>query len=1376
MHRFLAIVLIALAAIAPAFVAGAQTVARHGSAATSSPPADPMNQAILNAQVQSLDKDLYALSEAATNRLNEQDKKIEALDRKVAQQTTSQTEIRETGIRALGLLALLALCSGVLAYVCGVRRADKRAQAWLLRHSNDLYREIEALRGLINIPVEIGAGTPPPSPSDIASSFIGEDAPAVVIEEPVPEESLHEEAAFEKTLPDSSGNGDADVLIEQYDYSAEEHAEVKDLIEEPSAIETEPVFETETALAVEPVAETEPAHRIELDAEPEQDSETGPITEARSHFEAEECLHEALEPSIAPEAEAAPDESDGPSFVAEEEIAADATPAGNAESPDADWDNARTLAKIFYPEEAEERQRSFSDTVQELISLRKQQISERESTTANPADSAFIPLGKLVESAPAVETVEPFAPVRTDAGMETGGDDEAIPFVIDDVETASPSGPRHVDEAAILIGQKTFASGIATDEKQAASAALSTAWLREQSDAHLRTMENPTDEQVLHAPGRPENKPHSFANDSDEEAFEHMGQAIFDKSIDKPEFPPPERQSENTEETVSAEDKADIHAVLADSDAALESVQTADGSDEPAPDPASNVRKEASESEMPEPASFEAVIEPENALSGPLPQTADDSQPDIADFPERQDESVAVQLQAPAASPPASGYAFGDIVGETLEYMEEIDSATVAAADSEMRLEPPSSAYVHLHHLAEIIPIQTTGDESATPLPSVQASAEERTDVPGIESDAAVETEDVSETGVEPTDALTEEAPLDEPDEAETDSDLEPMKEQPHSIPVAEEQAVTGFGAAVAVAEEAPQPLTTAIVQEEASVVAPLSAASRKTKPASSRFGNELAEYAQEYHEWAQGQAGLAGREPVPGKVETTESIQSLSTEAGTMAREGHHQQAIDAYLALIEQFKQNPESSVRRQVLDAMFQVAVSTSHLGRNEEALRMYQSVAERYGSDSAPEIRDVVARSIFNEGVTAGKLGQPEHEITAYQHLIEHYGQDTDPQIRKTVAKAFINRGIAQRQINDTGLAEQTRNAMEAHDKVIRAHAEDGQLEARLQVAEALLNKGIRLDEMGQPEAAIASFQKLLEQSGQSRESEIREIMARAILYKGALLGRIGQPEAAVSSFQALVDQFGRDWKPAIREQVAAALFNQGVALSQLDRLHKAVGAYRQLIDRFGQEAAAPLREQVAMGMLNMGTLLAGMDEPAEAIASFQALIDRFDGDDDPVVRERVAKAFFNKATALNQANRLEESIDTYRTLIDEFGRDASAQVRKMLASSHLAIGLIQILLGKREWVHPTLRHECLGRAITSLEKSTGIHLDQRPASAYGGIGYALFLLDRADEAELLIHECRRIGEDAESTLAPLREILARHRLEPEDSAFEKLLAS
>ena len=139
-----------------------------------------------------------------------------------------------------------------------------------------------------------------------------------------------------------------------------------------------------------------------------------------------------------------------------------------------------------------------------------------------------------------------------------------------------------------------------------------------------------------------------------------------------------------------------------------------------------------------------------------------------------------------------------------------------------------------------------------------------------------------------------------------------------------------------------------------------------------------------------------------------------------------------------------------------------------------------------------------------------------------------------------------------------------------------------------VARALFDKGVARGELGEPEAAIAAFDEVIERFGASEALEIQVLMVSGVVTTRELHEDSSASfEAAIAAFDEVIERFGASEAPEIQVVVARALVHKGVTRGQLGEPEAAIAAFDEVIERFGASQALEIQVLMAVALFHKG---------------------------------------------------------------------------------------------------------------------------------------------------------------------------------------------
>jgi tetratricopeptide (TPR) repeat protein len=330
------------------------------------------------------------------------------------------------------------------------------------------------------------------------------------------------------------------------------------------------------------------------------------------------------------------------------------------------------------------------------------------------------------------------------------------------------------------------------------------------------------------------------------------------------------------------------------------------------------------------------------------------------------------------------------------------------------------------------------------------------------------------------------------------------------------------------------------------------------------------------------------------------------------------------------------------------------------------------------------------------------------------------------------------------------------------------------DVRAQLARVLVNKGVRLDALGKFEEAIAVSDEIDRRFGKDESSAVHEEVARGLFSKGVRLDALGKFEEAFAVYDEMNQRFNKEeHSPAVREQVARGLFNKGARLGELRKFSEEIAVYDEIDQHFGKDEFPVIRAQVAKGLFNKGFRLGALDKSREAIAVYDEIDRRFGRDESPAVREQVARGLFNKGFRLSALGKSREAIAVYDEIDQRFGKEESAAVRTPVAKALYQAAYTRVICAKQHWHDAGKRSQLLAASSEGLQRALLICTEPDRAILLGSLGYSLFLGGQHDAALAPTREGIKLG--GQSSLDTLGSTAQLHRVEPQDTTYEELLA-
>jgi serine/threonine protein kinase/tetratricopeptide (TPR) repeat protein len=422
---------------------------------------------------------------------------------------------------------------------------------------------------------------------------------------------------------------------------------------------------------------------------------------------------------------------------------------------------------------------------------------------------------------------------------------------------------------------------------------------------------------------------------------------------------------------------------------------------------------------------------------------------------------------------------------------------------------------------------------------------------------------------------------------------------------------------------------------------------------------------------------------------------------------------ASDFYGRLGALLGRESDTTARRALARANFELAELTQKVGRQEDSLAAHRAVlaarreladAPGAGADDAAE----VGRSITKVAGLLAQTGKMDEALAAHQEveaLLTGFAPSFS-EVRTVLAESRSQLGA---------LLSLTGKSAEALKAYRLARADMGELARgvaatdaiRNDLAAILLRTGYVLVETARPAEAEVEYRKALDiqravVDANPAAPRFRTLLADIRHKLGFLLSLTGRPADAEAQYREALEIYRglSQASPAVAEfrvQKATVHTALGWALSRTGRVKEAEAEFRQGLALRREVAEADpavtyFRSQLAYGHGELGSLLSTVGRPQEAEAEYREAmaIYRDLAEANPAVtefRNLLAQNHHNLGNLLTRASRRPEAEKEYRQALSlqkalVEANPAVADFRNRLANNHNNLGLLLIPMGRR----------------------------------------------------------------------------------------------
>lgn len=207
-------------------------------------------------------------------------------------------------------------------------------------------------------------------------------------------------------------------------------------------------------------------------------------------------------------------------------------------------------------------------------------------------------------------------------------------------------------------------------------------------------------------------------------------------------------------------------------------------------------------------------------------------------------------------------------------------------------------------------------------------------------------------------------------------------------------------------------------------------------------------------------------------------------------------------------------------------------------------------------------------------------------------------------------------------------------------------------SRVDLSTAWVYRGLLLGEAGEGERALECYEKAraITQGSSDPELRAKDVWGR---YNAAVaLDALGRVEAAMDTYNDLLNDYLDAPPPGCTRMIANSMLGLGNILVQFKRPDMAVKYCDEIIRRYGHMTDLDLREIVANAATSKGSTLRDFGELEGALLAFDDVRHRVQGAEERSLRVCLMRATIGRATVLQGLGRLAEAAYAYALVLGQ----------------------------------------------------------------------------------------------------------------------------
>lgn len=309
-----------------------------------------------------------------------------------------------------------------------------------------------------------------------------------------------------------------------------------------------------------------------------------------------------------------------------------------------------------------------------------------------------------------------------------------------------------------------------------------------------------------------------------------------------------------------------------------------------------------------------------------------------------------------------------------------------------------------------------------------------------------------------------------------------------------------------------------------------------------------------------------------PGAIKIGEAGKAINA-AKALGDRGQYNEAIAAYVALIQRIDDANSPSLDWNLSIAMLNLAVTLKNAGRREEALEAYRNVVRGCSDIADQMVEKQVAMALNNHASLLMDMGRAREALVLQDEVVARWSDTINTDLARQVAIARLNRGVA------FGAMSRNEQAVIAYDEMIAGTNLRVWPDFDEYIAQALVNKGAKLSALGRHELALAAYDDTISRVGSAKDAARREQVARALCNSANALVDLKRYDEAIAAGDRAIAA-ARD-VPGLEHVTALAMRNKVVALRDAGRKTEAHAAADKMIAEFGASTNSAIAEHVTV---------------------------------------------------------------------------------------------------------------------------------------------------------------------------------------------------
>ena len=351
----------------------------------------------------------------------------------------------------------------------------------------------------------------------------------------------------------------------------------------------------------------------------------------------------------------------------------------------------------------------------------------------------------------------------------------------------------------------------------------------------------------------------------------------------------------------------------------------------------------------------------------------------------------------------------------------------------------------------------------------------------------------------------------------------------------------------------------------------------------------------------------------------------ALAKKGEILQGQGELDSAVSTFEEVVMRFGTAENPDLQMVIASALAKKGEILQDQGELDSAVSTFEEVVDRFGTAENPDLQmALIASALAKKGEILQGQGELDSAVSTFEEVVMRFGTAENPDLQMVIASALAKKGEI---LQDQGELD---SAVSTFEEVVDRFGTAENPYLHIKVALAISYKGWALNKSGDPSSAVSTFGKAVEHIDSIETAEFNDAVAHMLQrfvavvlnMKGLVLQDQGELDSAVSTFEEIIKRFGTLESPELQILVARALISKTDLQTKMGLVENALETYDKLKRRISVLNVEGKNELTSQAMRVGTRMLLAQGDLHAAIDPFRMLYEVFEPDNETMMRELV----------------------------------------------------------------------------------------------------------------------------------------------------------